>query len=430
MKNIVVRKYSLAVSIILLLAIIVACVPILNLSTPGAATQMLINQAIEQTVTARAFEQANSGQELVTAFAHATALSQTITAQAVLENVHYPETATAAFPVLQDLRHYGISPFDGNVAWLHKPVTISLSGPNQYGYANDYPQITAKDFVIASDVTWKTDNGLAGCGFVFRSDGNTTTPNQLLVLISRFAEGTVGFSAMTGGNVTNMNNYYPWVKDKSFSWQNNATNRLVIIVRANLIDIYTNGVLVAEADTTKPPPTRLNLPVIPQLPENPTTEQVQAYQQLVNQYQLDISQLSDQLVQAEQNYYSNKIASLKDGFIGFAASSSSGTATCTFNNAWLFLFNQPPTLTPTITPTFNGTPYTSTPTSTLTPTPTNLPVFTPIPTRTFVIVAPPTAAPTDVPTAAPTEAPTATQPPVPTATQPPVPTATAPPVTP
>jgi len=43
---------------------------------------------------------------------------------------------------------------------------------------------------------------------------------------NRFAEGSATFSAMAGGNVTNMQNYYPWTKDKAFNWQNDATNRL------------------------------------------------------------------------------------------------------------------------------------------------------------------------------------------------------------
>ena len=55
-------------------------------------------------------QQGNSGQELATSFANATALSQTITAQAVLNNAAYPATATAVFPVLEELQHYGVSP--------------------------------------------------------------------------------------------------------------------------------------------------------------------------------------------------------------------------------------------------------------------------------------------------------------------------------
>jgi len=104
------RKYLLLIAIFLLLVSSVACLPILVQSTSGFSTQTPFDKAIVATITARAIQQGNSGHELATAFANATALSQTITAQAELDKASYPATATAAYPVLEELRHYGISP--------------------------------------------------------------------------------------------------------------------------------------------------------------------------------------------------------------------------------------------------------------------------------------------------------------------------------
>ena len=339
------RKHLLIISIFLLLVFIASCVPLLDQPPLVNTTQTAFDKMVNQTITARFLQQGGSGGEVSTAFANATALSSTITAQAALNDSSYPATATAAFPVLEELRHYGISPFDGNIAWLHRPVTISLKGPNQFGYANDYPQITARDFVLAADINWNTKLGLAGCGFMFRSDGNKAGANQLMVIISRSAEGSAAYSAMVGGQVINYQNYYPWTKDKSFNWQNNSTNRLVIVARDNLIDIYTNGAMVAEVDTTKPPPATVNKPVVPTLSASPSAQQLHDYQQMLREYQGDNSQISAQSAAAQRNFNSNKKASLTEGFLGFAASSSSGTADCTFTNAWLFLFNQPATPT-------------------------------------------------------------------------------------
>ena len=207
------RKHLLIISIFLLLVFIASCVPLLDQPPLVNTTQTAFDKMVNQTITARFLQQGGSGGEVSTAFANATALSSTITAQAALNDSSYPATATAAFPVLEELRHYGISPFDGNIAWLHRPVTISLKGPNQFGYANDYPQITARDFVLAADINWNTKLGLAGCGFMFRSDGNKAGANQLMVIISRSAEGSAAYSAMVGGQVINYQNYYPWTKD-------------------------------------------------------------------------------------------------------------------------------------------------------------------------------------------------------------------------
>ena len=421
------RNYLLIISILMLLVFMGACVPLLNQSPLESSTQTAFTGMVNETISARFLKQGSSGGELSTAFAKATALSQTTTAQALLDKASYPATATAIFPVLEELRHYGVSPLDGDVAWLHRPVTITLKGSYQYGYANDHPQITARDFVLAADITWNTKLSLAGCGFIFRSDGNKAGPNQLMVFISRSAEGTAIYSAMVAGKIINYQEYYPWTKDTSFNWQNNSTNRLVIIARDKLVDIYTNGIPITEVDTTKPPPTTVNKPTVPTLSANASAQQRFDYEQMVREYQGDNSQVIANSAEAQRNFNANKTASLTEGFLAFVASSSSGTVDCKFSNAWLFKFTEPATPTPTSTPTFNGTEAYDTTLTTAVPT--VAPIVTPrlIPTLTYNIFQPPTAIPT-LQTVTPTAVPTATQPPVPTATQPPVPTATQPPV--
>jgi hypothetical protein len=417
--NNMLKKFIYLLFTSLLIVIMVACVPFLQISTVFNSTETVFSQQVMQTITARAIRQSSSSNDLATAYANATVVDQTSTAQAIMDNASYPLTATAAVPVLEELQKYGISPFDGKVAWLHPTITLNLTGPNQVDFANNYPEITARDFILASDITWNTNYGLSGCGFMFHSNGNNTKPSQETLLLTRFAYGSMNFAVMVDGNNTNLQVFYPRVNDKSFQWENDTSNRLIIISRANILDIYTNGILIAEINVNDPPPPSLNLPKIPQLPDNPTPQQVSDYQLLLRQYQSTSDEMQNQLALAHRNYYANKTPPLSDGFLGFIASSSAGKAECTFSNSWLFLFNQPPTATPTITPTWNGTPYTPTPTRTETPTVT--PYFSPTipPTNTFVRDIPPTAPP----------APSVTQPPAPTATQPPAPTATQPPAT-
>jgi len=327
---------------------------------------------------------------------------------------------------LEELPRYGVGALQGDVAWLHPPVTINLNGYQQYGYANNFPEITAKDFVLAADISWNTQFGSSGCGFMFRSDANRKTPSQFMVLITRFAYGTLVFSAMVEGNITNMQIYYPWTKDKAFDWKNQTTNRLVVVARGQMMYIYTNGVKIAELDTTKEPPSTLQLPTMPQLPPNPSDEQLQGYQQQIDQNKQISNQMAEELLQAQQHYNAGKVASLSDGFLGFLGMSTAGTAVCKFSNAWLFLLRPLPTVTPTFTPTSNGTPFTSTPSPTMTFTPTYFMSSTPTVTKTFVIGPQATAVPasaTAVPPTATANPPTATAVP-PTATQPPVPSAT------
>jgi hypothetical protein len=367
-----------------LLLLLAACGSIINRQNLDVRTLTPMSQALRETITARAIE-AGSGSEQATAFAKATALSNESTAQAATDIADYQGTATAIIPVLEELRRYGVDPLGGNVAWLQGPLTIDINGYQQYGYANDYPEITAADFVLAADVTWNTQAASAGCGFVFRSDGNKDKPNQFMVSLARYAYGTSSFSALVDGNLADTQVFYPKTKDKTFNGDNDSTNRLVIVVRGTLIDIYTNGVMIGEVDTTKPPPTSIDAPIFPVRPVNPTAEQLLAYQQAVAQYNDLIEQNRANLSEAQRNYNSAKIATFIDGFVSFVGVSEYGHTVCTFDKTWLFLIGKPPTPTPNLT-------WTRTPT--LTPTPTRtydrrgptwtptLPKDTPIPTST------------------------------------------------
>jgi hypothetical protein len=348
----------------LFLVFMVACVPVLGQSQ-GSGTRTPIDEAVMQTVTMRAIEQADTGHEVATVYAEATALSQDSTAQALIDNAAFQATATAIVPVLEELPRYGVNPLEGHVAWLHKPVTLDLNGYMQSGYANDYPEVTAADFVLVADITWNTLAGTAGCGFMFRSDGNKEKPSQFMVDIARFANGTLYFSALVGGNLANAQIFYPKSKDNSFNWLNDSTNRLAVVARGKMLEFYTNGVKIGEVDITKPPPATINAPVFPQSPVNPSPEQLREYQDQVSQFSQIINQNQADLLEAQQNYYNKKIATFMDGFLGFMSASEYGHTVCKFSNAWLFSMKTIPTLTPSLTPTRT---ITRTPTVTATPT--------------------------------------------------------------
>jgi hypothetical protein len=294
---------------------------------------------VAATATAQAGNGGGASDLLATAVAQATARSKDIyateTARASLNDVSKQATATVIAPAVAELPRYGIDPGQGYVAWVHKPVTIDLNGYQQSGYANDYQQITAKDFVLASDITWYTFNSLSGCGFMFRSNGNANKPSQYMVLITRYATGYLGFTATVDGEISNLRTIYLAAQDKSFNWQNNATNRLAIVVRGKLIDAYTNGVLVGEIDTTQPPPDSFQTPPSLSLPKNATPEQQQDYQNQIDQNQQNIGLMQSQLAVAKTNFAKNKPI-FSEGLLGFVGVSQSGLTTCKFSNAWLF----------------------------------------------------------------------------------------------
>jgi hypothetical protein len=301
-----------------------------------------MSQRVRETLTARAGNEGGADDELATAVAKATegsaAIYATQTARAQLNEPARLATATAMAPVVAELPRYGVDPAGGYVAWLHQPAVIDLNGFGQTGFANDYPQITAKDFVMAADITWNTKNSLSGCGFMFRANGDQKKPSQYMVLITRFATGHAGWLALMDGEVSNFREYYPKDQDKSFNWLNDSTNRLVIVVRGDLIDLYTNGTLIGQINIKEGPPDAiLKAPRIV-IPENVLPDQLEQFRQLANEQDQGNNQIQAQLNDARKNFATKK-PFLYDGLLGFLGASDAGRMICTFQNSWLFILN-------------------------------------------------------------------------------------------
>ncbi len=336
------KKYILFLLVFLLLPSM-ACAFGAQSINPMSMTLTPLSAAVAGTATANTANVGGAGDKLATAVAKATAQSADIytteTARASLNDAAKLATATVIAPTVAELPFYGLDPAQGYVAWVHRPVNITLSGYQQSGYANDYPQITAKDFAMAADISMNTFNSLSACGFMFRSNGNSNKPSQYMVVITRYATGYLGFTATVDGEMSNMRTIYLHAQDKSFSWQNNAINRLAIVVKGKMITAYTNRVLVATIDTTQPPPDNQQTPPSLELPKNATQQQIQDYQNQIAQNQQNIDLLQSQMASARQNFAKNKPI-FTEGLLGFVGVSQSGQTTCAFNNSWLFIIQR------------------------------------------------------------------------------------------
>lgn len=335
------RKLPAFLSLMLLLILVYGC-NAASMPESISLTLTPMSALVRATLTARADEESGSGDELATAVAKATTrageIYATQTARAALNEPARLATVTAMAPVVAELPRYGVDPADGYVAWLHEPRTIDLSGFGQTGFANDYPQITAADFVMASDITWNTKNSISGCGFMFRSNGDQNKPSQYMTLITRTGMGRIGWLALMDGEVSNFREYYPKDQDKNFSWFNDSTNRLVVVARGDKISIYSNGTLIDEIDIKQgPPDITLKQPKIV-IPPNVLPGQLEQFRQLANEQDQGNNQSKVQLEEARKNFAIKK-PFLYDGLLGFLAASDAGRTICTFQNAWLFILN-------------------------------------------------------------------------------------------
>ncbi|MCI0394191.1 MAG: hypothetical protein L0332_28405 [Chloroflexi bacterium] len=263
-----------------------------------AATVTALSQSIAATETARALPTNTSeipptttptpGVAVATVAAQATEQSQAIeateVAQATTVAGDVAATEAALAPIKAELPAYGADPNQGRLGWIHPPATIFTEGFQQYNYAGEFLSTVARDFVLAADITWNTRFGTTGCGFVIRTDGNEEAFNQYMVIATRGAQGHVGFIIMQNGEVLDdeITDFYATGIDPLFEWQNDTTNRLVVVGRGNTFSIYTNGTKLGDVTPS---------------------------------------------------------VAFDRGFIAFVALNESGDTTCQYNNAWLWLLN-------------------------------------------------------------------------------------------
>lgn len=307
------------------------------------ATVQALSDSIAGTATAVAQGEALAGSSVETAQAQATQQVASIQATAdALSNLSAADreaTAVAAAPLLAELPNYGVDPSQGELAWVHPPITITVTGYLQSDFENRYLGTVARDFVLSSDITWNTTTGLSGCGFVFRSDGNEEAANQYVAVASRGGNGRVIFQSMVDGEPQNAVDMYAYGQDPSFDWRNDTTNRLTVVARGDVYTFYTNGVRVGEVSAGDPPQQPYVPPPPTEPPEDAPPEVAEQYEQALDEHAELVDQIRGEF-SARQQSNSGEIPYFERGFVAMIAASESGTTRCQFDDTWLWLFKE------------------------------------------------------------------------------------------
>jgi hypothetical protein len=323
------RKIYLVIHLLIFIGMVSACGQGGGSNSAQDATLEAISAAVRGTATVEAALRLNPDAPIETAQAQATAESQsgvaTQAAQEALSDEARAATETAFAPFAAELPKYGVDPSQGRPGWIHPPVTLEIDGYLQYDYLNQFVATVARDFVISSDITWNTQYGTSGCGFVLRSNGNKLALDQYMAIVTRGSSGHVLFSTMSDGDVVSGRDMYAYGKDPNFNWGNNVTNKLTVVGRGLNFSIYSNDTLIGEVDPTAP----LSLPGIPPAPKVPGIGGVVDPNAVATQITADY--------QARQREAANAEKAFDRGFVALLVLSESGRSLCTFNNTWLWL---------------------------------------------------------------------------------------------
>ncbi|MBN1538216.1 MAG: hypothetical protein JW908_15870 [Anaerolineales bacterium] len=264
-------------------------------------------------------------------------------------------TARAVAPIHAELPVYNASPSFGYVGAIYEPITLTVDGYHASDSTNKDGDLSVRNFLLAADITWDSEYGIAGCGFTFRSDGDKDAPNEYRVILSRISGGRIYFYALANGKVANFRNFYAIPYDPSFKWGSGTTNRLTLGVKDNNIYIFSNQIWVGALDITDPPPQEPVLPEKPIKPIPPGSEltgkdlkeaqhayklEMEEYREVYENYKEEVSKIYadyDAIISA----YSSNDSVYDEGTVGMLAYSTAGNVNCQFSNAWLWVLDQP-----------------------------------------------------------------------------------------
>lgn len=272
----------------------------------------------------------------VTATQIAGNLIATQTAQANLDTSSAEVTASAFSPFEADLARYGVDSQKGRPGFIHPPVSLELDEFHSTDFANQFLGTVAENFVFSSDITWNTQYGTSGCGFILRSNGDEKFPDQYLLIATRAASGHILFGVMVDGELVGGQDFYAYGLDPDFDFQNDATNRVAVVGRGQLFEIYSNGTLIGEVDPTDPLP-QPRIPDPPPLPVDINNPLIKAkYSQGKAEYDLVIQKIkSDFAARLKSANQADK--TFDRGFVAMLAASESGLTQCKFDRTWLWL---------------------------------------------------------------------------------------------
>lgn len=170
----------------------------------------------------------------------------TATAQArVTED--YLSALELVAPVLESI---GVSTDNGRLAWSSaRDITIVADEFNSLLYDDIDSDLALKNFVLSADVTWETETGISGCGFILRADDDIQRGEQIHFIALRlsglpiweldlFKFGAFQASLHGGAQASN-----------AISVSNNSTNHFVILARDATITAYANDIRLGAGTT-------------------------------------------------------------------------------------------------------------------------------------------------------------------------------------
>ncbi len=191
----------------------------------------------------------------------------------------------AARAIAAELDEVGMAGFLGYLDWVHPgPLEVQTQTYGQLVYLPVSPNVDYADFVLHVDVAWDSRSGLSGCGVIFRSEPDLERGEQFRFYTLRLS-GLPGWDVELWRYGQYQSTLTGEVKYHSIiDQQAGAINKYVLVATEDRVTIYVNRVRLGSVTITR----------------------------------------------------------REAGRIAFFVWQESGESTCTFSNAWIWVFGPPP----------------------------------------------------------------------------------------
>ncbi len=153
-------------------------------------------------------------------------------------------TATAeanAALVRPDLEKIGLSTEGGYLGWVHDPLTIKVDTYLEEKPESDYPEFSAADFVLQTDVTWNTASGLAGCALIIRSEADAKQGKSYRVYMMRLQNRPLWDIEYYNHGKWQSTLTEDVLDAPALNFTQDSTNRMTVVAQGDKLTVYANG---------------------------------------------------------------------------------------------------------------------------------------------------------------------------------------------
>ena len=144
--------------------------------------------------------------------------------------------------IAKDLKGYGMSAENGQLVWLSSlPITLTV---DTYGAMDTYmidPRLVVSDFVFQTEVSWKSSGGLAGCGYMFRTDRSLSRGDHYDFVAIRLSGLPIWWAAYWKEGYLQRMLSPDYATSAAIRQKYGSTNTYAVVALGDHLTFYANG---------------------------------------------------------------------------------------------------------------------------------------------------------------------------------------------